>query len=312
MRRLAHVALAPVLALAPAAAGCSDPGGAGQITVRGSFGRQPDVTIPKAAPGTRLDSSVLHKGTGREVNNGDLVIAHYIGYAWETTRHRRVDNSYTRGHPAPFAVGGRGVIPALAKVLPGKRIGSRVLLVVPPRDGYGPGGFSRLQISGTDTLVFVMDLIAAYPRTAGARGLASQPSDRRLPRVGEAAPGRAPPVTIPKAAPPTEPAAATIVQGTGGPVRAGQLLVFHSKGLIWRNGHVFESSWELRGRPDSVLSGARQMIPGWENAVIGRPVGSRVLAVVPPEYGYGSRGLEQSKIKGSDTLVFVIDIIAAH
>lgn len=312
MRRLARLMLAPVLALSPVAAGCTSPSAAGQITVRGTFGRQPDVTIPKAAPGGRLDSSVLHEGTGREVKAGDLVVAHYIGYAWQGRQSRRVDNSYTRGHPASFALEGRGVIPALAKVLPGKRAGSRVLLVVPPRDGYGSGGFTRLQITGADTLVFVMDLIASYPAASAARGQAREQRDQGLPAVGAAPPGRAPPVTIPKSAPPKEPVAATIIAGTGPTVRAGQLLVFHSEGLIWRDGHVFESSWERRGRPDSVLAGARQMIPGWENAVIGRPVGSRVLAVVPPKYGYGSRGLTQAKIKGSDTLVFVIDIIAAH
>ena len=41
------------------------------------------------------------------------------------------------------------------------RLGSRVLLVVPPKDGYGAAG-SPPKISGTDTLVFVVDILAAY------------------------------------------------------------------------------------------------------------------------------------------------------
>ena len=41
-------------------------------------------------------------------------------------------------------------------------VGSRVLMVVPPRaGGYGAAG-SPPKIKGTDTLVFVVDILAAY------------------------------------------------------------------------------------------------------------------------------------------------------
>ena len=36
-----------------------------------------------------------------------------------------------------------------------------MLLVIPPADGYGEAG-SPPKISGTDTLVFVVDILAAY------------------------------------------------------------------------------------------------------------------------------------------------------
>ena len=103
----------------------------------------------------------------------------------------------------------------------------------------------------------------------------------------------------------------TIVQGTGRPVQASQLVVYHDLGQIWRNGKVFESS-RGRGHPDSVVVGARQMIAGWDRAVVGKPVGSRVLVVIPPKDGYGAKGHAASGITRSDTLAFVIDIIAAY
>ena len=40
-------------------------------------------------------------------------------------------------------------------------MGSRLLLVIPPADGYGEAG-SPPKIAGTDTLVFVIDILAAY------------------------------------------------------------------------------------------------------------------------------------------------------
>jgi len=45
--------------------------------------------------------------------------------------------------------------------LVGQTVGSRVLLVIPPAGGYGSAGASKARISGTDTLVFVVDILAA-------------------------------------------------------------------------------------------------------------------------------------------------------
>jgi peptidylprolyl isomerase len=44
-------------------------------------------------------------------------------------------------------------------------VGSRVMLVIPPKDGYGSAGASQAGIKGTDTLVFVVDIIDAFKPT---------------------------------------------------------------------------------------------------------------------------------------------------
>ena len=59
------------------------------------------------------------------------------------------------------------------------------------------------------------------------------------------------------------------------------------------------------------LIGAGQVIKGWDTGLVGQTVGSRVLLVVPPADGYGSAGSAQAGINGTDTLVFVVDILAA-
>ena len=51
---------------------------------------------------------------------------------------------------------------------------------------------------------------------------------------------------------------------------------------------------------------------GWDQTVPGHNVGSRLVVSIPPEYGYGSRGVPQAGIGGEDTLVFVIDIISTR
>ena len=53
------------------------------------------------------------------------------------------------------------------------------------------------------------------------------------------------------------------------------------------------------------------MIPGWDEALVGQTVGSQVLVIVPPNKGYGANGNPSGGIKGTDTLVFVVDILDA-
>jgi peptidylprolyl isomerase len=81
-------------------------------------------------------------------------------------------------------------------------------------------------------------------------------------------------------------------------------------GVIWRTKKVFDSSW-TRKQPYTTPIGVGQVIKGWDTGLVGQTVGSRVLLVVPPADGYGSAGSSAAGIKGTDTLVFVVDIIAA-
>ena len=60
-------------------------------------------------------------------------------------------------------MGGNGVIPGFQKGLTGVKVGSRVMIVIPPSLGYGSAGQSSVGIKGTDTLVFVVDVLAAVP-----------------------------------------------------------------------------------------------------------------------------------------------------
>ena len=54
-----------------------------------------------------------------------------------------------------------------------------------------------------------------------------------------------------------------------------------------------------------------QIIPGWDKGLVGVPVGSRVLLVIPRADGYGKAGSGLGRDQGADTLVFVVDILGA-
>jgi peptidylprolyl isomerase len=51
------------------------------------------------------------------------------------------------------------IVPGFIKGLVGQTVGSQVVIVMPPADGYGATGNSQAGISGTDTLVFVVDIL---------------------------------------------------------------------------------------------------------------------------------------------------------
>lgn len=95
--------------------------------------------------------------------------------------------------------------------------------------------------------------------------------------------------------------------GTGQQVEAGDTIVCHYLGQSW-NGEVFDSSYD-RGQPLSFQVGVGMVIRGWDDALVGQHVGSRVLLSIPSELGYGDRGVPQAGIKGGDTLVFVTEIL---
>mgnify|MGYP001372003789 CR=1 FL=1 len=119
----------------------------------------PKITRPGgAAPPTQLVVQPLIEGTGAVVKAGQTVTVHYTGALW---RDGSVfDSSWTRGTPFETAIGAGQVIKGWDTGIVGQKVGSRVLLIVPPDQGYGAAG-SPPKISGTDTLIFVVDILAA-------------------------------------------------------------------------------------------------------------------------------------------------------
>ena len=279
------------------------------VAVTGTFGKPPKVTIPKIKPPATLEVTDLINGHGGRVQRGNLAVVDLTGYTWSATTHKQVISSFSSGAPVGLPVG--QTIPGLDKSLVGKQAGTRVLISIPPKDGFGSSGNPQLGVKGSDTVVFVVDVLGTYSKTASAHGSQQPVGSASLPSVSAPAPGSAPSVVIPKAAPPSSLQAKTLIQGTGPVVGKGKLIVAQYEGLIWGTGKVFDSSWQ-HGAPVAFPIGAGKVIPGWDQGLVGQRVGSRVLLVIPPKQGYGSRGNPQAGIKGTDTLAFVVDIVGTY
>jgi FKBP-type peptidyl-prolyl cis-trans isomerase len=312
MRRISAALLVPLVAgLALVGCGSSapaDPNAA--VSVSGAFGKAPVVKIPASAASGKLAVSTAIKGTGAAVPSGDNVLANLAIYKWSGKTHKLLESTFT-AFPAvvPAEIGLKG----LASAIKGQKIGSRILAVLPPKYGYGTTGNSNLGVTKTDTTVWVIDLIKPFAPTASATGTTVSSGGGTLPTVKQAA-GVAPVITIPKTAAPKALVTKTLIQGTGPVVTSKQTVVAQYVASIWRTGAVFNSTWPSStsaGLPFSFVMGGNGVIPGFQKGLTGIRVGSRVMIVIPPSLGYGSAGQSSVGIKGTDTLVFVVDVLAA-
>ncbi len=127
---------------------------AGMPTVVLDESGAPTITLPATPPPAEFQLAVLKKGDGPEVPQAANVVVHYTGINWNTGVV--FDSSWPSGNPVTFNT--REVIGGFTAALEGQTVGSQVLVVVPPDQGYGAAGRAP-DIGGTDTIVFVVDIL---------------------------------------------------------------------------------------------------------------------------------------------------------
>ena len=122
--------------------------------------------------------------------------------------------------------------------------------------------------------------------------------------------GEVPEITFPDSPAPKGLRVQILEEGNGTVVQPGQEIEVNYHGQIW-GGDIFDSSY-FRAEPARFPIGVGMVIQGWDQALGGKQVGSRVLISVPPVKGYGERGNPRAGISGDDTIVFVVDILGAY
>lgn len=298
-------------AASSAAGSTPDTGPAAKGTLTGvtiSAGAKPAMTLAKK-PFTvaKTTVQVLKPGSGDTVKSNQSVLVDYLVV---DGRDGKAEDSTYGKKPVTFSADPKAVLPGIAKGLVDQKIGSRVLVGVPPADGFGSQGSSQLGVQPTDTLLFLLDIKAAHTPLDRAKGTTVTPK-AGLPTVKLADNGK-PTITMPKSKPSTSLVTQLLIKGSGAKVASGQTISVRYIGALYKNGKVFDgTSWQDGAPATHFPIGVGQVIPGWDKALVGQTVGSQVLLVVPPAQGYGSKGNPQAGITATDTLVFVIDILDA-
>jgi peptidylprolyl isomerase len=278
--------------------------------VTGAFNTKPTLTFPASQPPKQLIEQTLVAGSGTPVASGDTVITNDVGEIWPTkvgSQPSLFDSSFSRGAPTGFVVGTGTVIPGFDKTLIGKRLGTRLLLSIPPADGYGPSGNSQAGISGTDTLVFVIDLLADYKPDASAPGTA----DSQLPATGwpkiASTPGQEPKVSsVAGVKAPSSPTSKLLVKGSGAKIDPTKTLVLQLVQTDIATGTQTQSSW---GQQPQLLSA--QNVLSVATALNGQSIGARAVALLPATSAQPATSTAAAQ-PATPASVLIIDVIGQY
>ncbi len=282
------------------------------ITVDGAFGEAPRVSFDTPLSVSSTQRVVILEGEGAAVQNGDDLVVDYSLYNAATGTVIE-ESGYNELSPTVLTL--NTDVPTFVGVsltAACSTVGSRVIGLIPPVEAFGVAGAPEFGLGEGESLLFVVDILEvkapAEPPLDRLEGEAEDPP-AGFPAISYAESGE-PTVTIPDGDVPTEFAVATVLQGTGPVVGAGDVVVVQYHGVNWNTTEVFDSSW-ARGEPASFPTGG--VIPGFRDGLIDQTVGSRVVIVIPADLGYGpSGGTGDGSIGAEDTIVFVVDILGVQ
>lgn len=257
------------------------------VTVDGEVGEESTATFETPLEITELQTTVVEEGSGDPAEAGELVTYALTAFSADTGEQL-----------GSIGYGEDPVLPAqispdnpIGQVLGCATPGTRVVATFPPSD---PNAGE----------VYVFDFLEVVP--GAAWGEPQEPVDG-MPTVTLADDG-APTIELPGGDAPTEVELEVLKKGDGATVEPGDTVLVQYTGVKWSDGSVFDSSWES-GAPASFQTTG--VVDGFRQALEGQTVGSQVVVVIPPEFGYGEGEINDADLVG-ETLVFVVDILGTQ
>lgn len=290
-----------------------DPDGKPSITWDGKPVADGDLPFSVAQTAVKK----VNEGDGKEVEPTHEVQARYL--AVNGTTGEPILSTFDADETVSLDLNNENLFPGFLQELPGLKAGDSLIMALPPADAFGTSGNSQIGVGPDDTLIFYIDVVSSAEPLTEATGEAVKPK-KGLPEVE--ADGKSPAkITVPDDAEvPDETVAQVLIKGEGPEVKAGQTLKAHYTGVTW-DGEPFDNSYD-RGEPTPFPIGVGRVIKGWDDALVGQTVGSRVLVVVPAAEAYGEKQSDDAaattapgqppehELAGED-LIFVVDILGA-
>ncbi|MGB0918659.1 MAG: FKBP-type peptidyl-prolyl cis-trans isomerase [Flavobacteriales bacterium] len=224
---------------------------------------------------------IWKKGDGTQAESGDKVSVHYAGRLLDGSPF---DDSYKRGKPFSFPLGGGRVIKGWDEGIAYLNVGDSATLIIPSELGYGSA--DRPTIPANSTLIFDVQLMdvkkVAKPvpyETAGFDTISTGTGLRYI-RLNT-------------------------TEGTA--VTAGSTVAVHYTGYL-NDGTVFDSSIS-RGEPISFPIGVNRVIKGWDEGIALLKVGEKARLLIPSHLAYGERGAG-GMIKPNANLIFDVELMS--
>jgi peptidylprolyl isomerase len=276
------------------------------VSITGDVGTKPTVAWNSDLKADDVQTKTLVKGDGATVEKGDTVsVQIWVGNGFD---QKQAFSTYDSGGASPLKLDGSSS-PVLENAIEGATIGSRIVVTTPADQIFGPQGNAQLNIGNKDPLLVIIDLISKpKPPLKGPQGKAL-PAPSWAPKV-VAKGGTVTSLDFAKTPKPDgKLRSADLIKGTGAVVKQGQSITVDYLGEVYGAKKPFDESYSKT--PATFGIGTGQVISGWDKTLVGERVGSRVILEIPPKEGYGTQGQPSAGIKGTDTLYFVVDILAA-
>ncbi len=249
------------------------------------------------------DAQLVADGEGAELVEGDLITLSYV--ALDGADGEILYSTYDTDAPESVELSEANFDPVLYDVLLGAHVGA-TLVYAPVSTTDTTTEDSALETSTSETYLMAITIDATQTVLSQAEGTAVDPVEG-LPVVTLGDDG-APSVDIPATDAPTELVSQALIEGESDVVvELDDTITVHYTGWLWDGATEFDSSWD--SAPVSFQLSEGYLIDGWTQGLVGYPVGSQVLLVVPSDLGYGDE--DSGTIPGGSTLVFVVDILAA-
>ena len=96
---------------------------------------------------------MIEEGDGAVIKKGDTVTTNYQGTNWNTGEI--FDQSYGK---EPLVLPTTSVVEGFGTALVGQKVGTKLVVSIPPEYGYGVEGSSEHELAG-QTLVFVIEIL---------------------------------------------------------------------------------------------------------------------------------------------------------
>ncbi|GAA4745533.1 FKBP-type peptidyl-prolyl cis-trans isomerase [Nocardioides endophyticus] len=276
------------------------------ITITGDVGEAPKVKWDGKLDVSKTETTVVTEGDGDKVAEGDQVSANiWIGNG---ATQKQAYSTYDKGGKPESIPASAELNPVFKDAILGQTIGSRVAVTATAADAFGESGNPQMGIGNKDTVLMIVDLMSVTTVLDGPDG-----KEQKAPSWAPGLVTDADKVTgldfsgTPK--PNGKLRSAALIEGSGDKVKKGQNITVNYLGQVYDGKKPFDESYS--GEPASFAIGVGQVVPGWDKTLVGATVGSRMILAIPPADGYGKKGNSQAGIKGTDTLYFVVDILAA-
>ena len=281
-----------------------EPAGSGDasevVTVNGERDGEIDLEFPTPLNTETSQTTIVELGEGRDFTGEALTRFQYAIYNGSTGE--LIGNTGFEGDQLAKVLATADAIPNFCNVFAGVPLGSSFVTVFAPQDFHDGLGNPDFGIGAEDSVVMYVELEdISYPRATGE----SRAQQAGFPTVVLTTSGQ-PGIQPLESDAPEEFASNILVEGSGEAIEIGDVVNVHYSGWTW-DGNQFDSSWE-RGRPAEFTVSPQNLIQGFVQALEGVAVGSQVIAIIPPELGYGDTGT--GSIPGGATLVFVVDVLS--